>query len=164
MRRKRINSFTRIAMMTAVLEAVKFALNAFPNVELVTLSIIVFTRRFGWKETVPACLLFAIIECFWWGFGTWSMVYFVIWPFLVLLTTLLPLEGALPHALLSGFFGLGFGAFCALFTLAMAGLNAAIAWWITGIPYDLVHGIANFIVALFLFKPLMKAMEYIPNQ
>lgn len=149
-----------IAVMTAIMEAAKIALNPVPNVELITLLVIVFTKQFGWKMTLPAVLIFAFIECTYWGFGTWSIVYFYMWPLLVLLTHLnRNAESSWNYTVLSAAFGLTFGAFCALVILAAAGLKAAFAWWIAGIPYDLVHGISNFIICLLLFKPLNNALE-----
>lgn len=149
-----------IAVMTAIMEAAKIALNPVPNVELITLLVIVFTKQFGWKMTLPAVLIFAFIECTYWGFGTWSIVYFYMWPLLVLLTHLnRNAESIWNYTVLSAAFGLTFGAFCTLVTLAAAGLKAAFAWWIAGIPYDLIHGISNFIICLLLFKPLNNALE-----
>ena len=149
-----------IAVMTAIMEAAKIALNPVPNVELITLLVIVFTKQFGWKMTLPAVLIFAFIECTYWGFGTWSIVYFYMWPLLVLLTHLnRNAESIWNYTVLSAAFGLTFGAFCSVVTLIAAGLKAAFAWWIAGIPYDLVHGISNFIICLLLFKPLNNALE-----
>lgn len=149
-----------IAVMTAIMEAAKIALNPIPNVELITLLVIVFTKQFGWKMTLPAVLIFAFIECTYWGFGTWSIVYFYMWPLLVLLTHLnRNAESIWNYTVLSAAFGLTFGAFCSVVTLIAAGLKAAFAWWIAGIPYDLVHGISNFIICLLLFRPLNNALE-----
>ena len=72
-----------IGMMTAMLEAVKIALQAVPNVELVTLLIILFTLFLGWK-TLIAVWAFVGIECVVWGIGLWTIMYVYIWPILVL--------------------------------------------------------------------------------
>ncbi len=157
-----LRQITYTAAMTAIMEAAKFSLNSIANVELITLLVIVFTRRFGWKMTLAASLLFAVLECMWWGIATWSAVYFYIWPLLILFTVLVPSsQDPLVYSILAGAFGLLFGAFCSLFTLVTAGWNAAVAWWIAGIPYDLVHGVSNFVICLLLFKPLQKALSYI---
>ena len=149
-----------IAVMTAVLETAKFALNSIANVELVTLLVIIFTRQFGWKMTLPTVLIFSFIECLYWGFGTWSIVYFYMWPLLVLFAHLCRNgDSVLYYAVLSGDFGLAFGAFCSVFTIFIGGWKAAFSFWIAGIPYDLVHGIANFIICLVLFEPLDRALE-----
>ena len=53
----------------------------------------------------------------------------------------------------SGGFGLSFGALCALPYLA-GGPWAAFSYWAAGIPFDLLHGLGNFFLALFLGRPL----------
>ena len=32
-------------------------------------------------------------------------------------------------------------------------VGLALSWWISGIPFDLLHGAGNFAMALALFKP-----------
>ncbi len=150
----------RIAVMTALLEAAKFALNSIANVELITLLLMTYTKVFGWKDSLKAALLFAAIETLWWGVSIWTITYFYIWPLLILLEHLLRnCQSRLLHACAAGIFGLLFGLFCSLPTLIMNGWNAAVAWWIAGIPYDLVHGISNFIIDLLLFEPCVKALR-----
>lgn len=155
-----IRKIVFIAVITAVLEVAKFSLNAIANVELISLLTIVLTLYFGWKVTLPSLLLFAGIESIWWGISIWTVTYFYVWPVLILVTWLLRKQmNRVTAACLSSFYGFAFGLLCSLTTLIIAGLNAAFAWWIAGIPYDLVHGISNFIIAWFLFDPLMNMFE-----
>ena len=157
-----IRRMVRIAAMTAILEAAKFALNAVPNVELITLLLIVFTKQFGWKDSLIVSLLFAAIESMWWGISIWTVTYFYVWPILVFLTAMIKEEESVwPYCLLSGGFGLLFGMLCSLVTLVTSGWNAAVAWWIAGIPFDLIHGASNFVITLLLYKPLRKALNHI---
>lgn len=149
-----------IAVMTAILEAAKISLNAITNVELVTLLVIIFTKQFGWRMSLPVVILFAFIECTYWGFGTWSIVYFYMWPLLVFLAHLCRhAESVWTYAALSAAFGLTFGAFCSVLTVFIGGFKAAISFWIAGIPYDLVHCAANFIICVLLYVPLNRALE-----
>ena len=153
-----------IAVITAIMETAKQVLNPLPNVELVTLLVILFTKQFGWRITLPSVLIFATLECMWWGFGTWSAVYYYMWPLLVLIVHLLrKQEGVMPWAVISAAFGLAFGALCSIFTLVTAGWAAAVAWWIAGIPYDLIHCASNFLLCLVLYKPLKKALDMISS-
>lgn len=143
-----------IGMMTAMLEAVKMALASVPNVELVTLLIILFTLFLGWK-TLIAVWAFVGIECVVWGIGLWTIMYIYIWPLLVLFTLLLKnVKASWPFWFLSGFFGLFFGAFCSIPYFFIGGPSMAISWWISGIPYDLLHGGSNFLIAMVLFHPM----------
>ncbi len=151
-----------VAAMTAVLEAAKFALNAIPNVELISLLLMVFTTCFGWKDSLKAALLFALIECLWWGVSLWTIPYFYVWGILVLVSSRLDASASVVfRAIVLGLFGLLFGLLCALTTLVSTGVQAAFAWWIAGIPFDLVHGVSNFILCLLLYKPLVKALSAI---
>lgn len=157
-----IRRMVRIAAMTAILEAAKFALNAVPNVELITLLLIVFTKQFGWKDSLIVSLLFAAIESMWWGISIWTVTYFYVWPILVFFTAMIREEESVwPYCLLAGGFGLLFGMLCSLVTLVTSGWNAAVAWWIAGIPFDLIHGASNFVICLLLYKPLRKALRHI---
>ena len=158
--RHTVRGLVLIAVMTAILEAAKFTLNSIANVELVTLLLIVFTKHFGKEYALPSSLLFALIECIWWGFGIWTITYFYVWPLLVLITDRISTDELWVHCVLSAMFGLFFGALCSLTTLLTAGPAAALAWWIAGIPYDLIHAAGNLVLCLLLYRPLMKALQY----
>lgn len=54
-----------------------------------------------------------------------------------------------------------FGALCAIPYLFMGGVKTAFAWWVAGIPWDLVHGAANFVIMVTLYKPLAGVMKKI---
>lgn len=155
-----IRRIVLIAFLTAILETAKFALNAIANVELITLLIIIFTRRFGVRMMLAVCMIFTVLECLWWGISIWTVTYFYVWPILVLLVHMFrKMTAALSWAILSGAYGLVFGALCSFTTLVIAGFSAAVSWWIAGIPYDLVHCVSNFIICLLLFRPLTAALD-----
>ena len=155
-----IRKLVYTALLTAIIEAAKWALNAIANVELVSLLTMIFTIYFGWQITLCSLLLFALIECLWWGVSIWTVTYFYVWPLLILVTWLFRDKmDRYTAALISGFFGLSFGALCSLTTLVMSGPEAAFAWWIAGIPYDVVHGISNCIIAFILYEPLIRALK-----
>jgi hypothetical protein len=154
-----VKEITTIAAMTAIMEAAKIALSFLQNIELVSLLIILYTLHFGLKRTMASIYIFDGIETLIWGIGIWVISYLYVWPILSLLTYLLRRYTSKgPFVLLSTLFGLSFGALCALTTVVIGGPKMALSWWITGIPYDLVHGAGNFTVAFLLFTPLTKAI------
>ena len=162
---KAIRRIVLIAAMTAILEVSKFALNAIANVELITLLIILFTEKFGWKSTLASVILFAVLESMWWGVSIWTITYFYVWPLLVWISVWLAKEeSVLLKSVVAGVFGLLFGLLCTLPTLLMAGFNAAVSWWIAGIPFDLVHGISNFLLCLLLYRPLARALDAVRRE
>ena len=57
-----------------------------------------------------------------------------------------------------GGFGLSFGLLESLPYLA-GGPWAAVSHWTAGIPFDLAHCGGNFLLALFLAKPLLRLLQ-----
>lgn len=147
-----------IAMMIATIEVAKNALAFLPNVELVTLLIILYTLFFG-KKVLYVIPAFILIEGCIYGFGLWWIMYLYVWPLLAFITYLFRRqESPLFWAVLSGIFGLLFGAFCAIPYIFISGIKGAVAWWIAGIPYDMIHCISNFCLCMILFSPLRSVL------
>jgi len=156
--------FAVIGMMAAMLEVVKLALTGLPNIELVTLLIIIFTLFLGWKSVI-AVVAFVLMECTIYGFGLWTIMYFYVWPLLVLLTLLVKkFNSKIVYTLLSAMFGFFFGALCAIPYLFIGGPYMAFTWWIAGIPYDIIHGVSNLILCLVLFTPLNSILNRLKKE
>ena len=154
MKSLKVKDIAQIGMMIATIEVAKNALAFLPNVELVTLLFILYTLTFGRKVlfVVPA---FILLEGTIYGFGLWWVMYLYTWPLLVFITWLFrKQESVLFWSVLSGVFGLMFGALCSIPYFIGGGAAAGFAWWIAGIPYDILHCVANFIICLILFVPL----------
>ena len=136
------------------------ALSFVPNVELVTLLIILFTLTIG-KRVYYAIAAFVLVEGILYGFGIWWVMYVYMWPMLAFVTWLLRKQkDTFCFALLSGVFGLGFGAMCSIPYLFIGGIHTAFAWWVSGIPFDMIHGVSNFVLMLVLYKPLRRVLEH----
>lgn len=161
-----------VGIMIAIIEAAKLSLAALPNIELVSFLIIMFTLHFG-KKTFFAIPAFIVIEVLIFGFEPmWVTAYLYIWPLLYLLTLIFSKsKSAFNMALLSGFFGLIFGFLCSFPYLFMstalnptASLSSAIAYWIAGIPFDVIHGVSNFIIMLVLYTPVSRVLDRVNNK
>ncbi len=164
-----IKELTRLGLMVAVLEVSKLAFASLPNIELVSFWVILFTLCIGWR-TLYAIYVFVLLEGVLFGIHFWWISYLYVWSILVLLTQLFRTQTApLFWALLSGIFGLGFGALCAIPYGVTGMLNgglwngilAGFSWWVAGIPYDLLHCAGNFILMFVLYKPMYAAMKRI---
>jgi energy-coupling factor transport system substrate-specific component len=57
-------------------------------------------------------------------------------------------------AVLSGAYGMAFGALTAIPWLVRGGWKTAVAYTVSGLPFDVTHMIANFCLALVLATPL----------
>lgn len=154
-----------MAIMAVLLEVGKVALDWAPNIELVSFMLIIFTLYFGWK-VIPPVLVFATIECLRFGFGPWTLTYYYVWGILVCVVMLTKRFGMNLgkgkiwfYSILSALFGLFFGAFCSIYTLAFGGFKVMVSWWIAGLVYDLIHCVANFAICAALFIPVNKVMQ-----
>ncbi len=156
----RLTNLCLMAMMGTVLVVSKEVLAFLPNVELVSLLTILFTLVFG-KRVVGALGVFLLLEgLLYGGFGTWWVMYLYVWPLLALLTWLFRWMGhCWQWAILSGLFGLAFGTLCSLTYLPVGGVSMMLAWIVSGLPFDFVHGGGNFLLALLLYHPLRKVLD-----
>lgn len=149
---------TLMALMVAVIEVSKIALANIPNVELTSFWIIMFALYFG-NRIYFIIPVFILIEGAIYGFGTWWVMYLYAWPLLAIVTRRMRnMKHAFDFALLSGIFGLLFGMLCAIPYVFILGPMGAVSWWVAGIPFDLIHGIANFTIMFILYKPMKKIM------
>ena len=158
----RAKDITLIAILSASLTAGKFVLSVVPNVEIVTFLMILYTVLFGYKRTLMVVAVFVTTEILIYGFGTWLLGYYILWPTLVILTHIISrtLKSEYGYAILSAIYGFTFGLFFALFESLFYGISYAIPYWISGIPFDIVHGTSNFIIMLVLYKPMVKTIGF----
>ncbi len=155
-----------MGVMVATLTASKYAMSLLPNIEPVSLLIILYTLFLG-PKTIFAILVFVFIEGLIYGFGSWWICYVYIWPLLSLLTYLFGkrLEkdkyACWYFAVLSGIFGLFFGALTSIPQFIIGGVTFGINYFIAGIPYDLIHCVGNFCLCLALYNPLHTTLSKI---
>lgn len=153
-----IRDIAVMGLCAAILIAVQVAMAPIPNIELVSLLVIVYTLAFG-PRVLYIVYIFALAEGLIYGFSLWWIPYLYVWTILAFVTWLLRgMRRPLGWAILSGAFGLLFGALCTIINLFIGGLSFAISWWVSGIPFDLIHCAGNFVLCLVLWKPMNKLL------
>jgi energy-coupling factor transport system substrate-specific component len=157
----KVQDLVLISILSASITAGKLALSFVPNVEVVSLLFIVYTVALGVKRTWLIAVIFATTEIFLYGFSTWVLGYYVVWPMLILATGFLKgkIKSEYGFATISGIFGISFGFLFALFESLFYGIAYGMAYWVRGIPLDIIHGASNYILAIILFKPLVKVFK-----
>lgn len=159
-----VRQITLFAMLGAMTFAAKYAMSGLPNIEPVSLMVMVFACVFGKKSAYPIGV-YVMMEFLFYGLGFWNFIYLYIWA--ILAAAAYPLRGMenrLGWALLSGTFGLLFGALCAPVDLVVGGPALALSRWVSGIPFDIAHCIGNFVIALVLFPPVRSLTEKLSKQ
>ena len=158
----------REVVLFGVLGALTFALKmcmaVLPNIEPVSLLLLVFGAVFGIKALYPT-YIYVTLEILYWGLGTWSINYLYTWPILVVAAILMKnVDSPWVWAMVSAVFGLMYGALCGIVDVFIGGVPYAISKWVSGIPFDIAHCVGNFVMALLLFVPLRKLMTRLNNK
>ncbi len=138
--------------------ALQLALVGLPNIELVTLFVILLTTVYGVK-TLISIYLFVMLEGLYWGFGTWWIGYLYVWTILFGIVMLLRKYSHVAlWTVVAGAFGLSFGTLFAPIYLVIGGPGAAVGWIVSGLGLDVMHCIGNVATTALLFIPLQKVM------
>ncbi len=149
-----VRQITLFGILAALTFGAKVAMSALPNIEPVTLLLLVFGAVFGWRA-VFIVYVYVLSEILFYGLGTWNINYLYIWLIpAVMGWGLRKMNHPLLWAVVSGLFGLLFGLLCAPVDLCIGGVGYALSKWISGIPFDAAHCAGNFVLALLLFVPL----------
>ena len=57
-----------------------------------------------------------------------------------------------------------FGGLCAAVYLFAKTPAFALSWWLSGLSYDALHGVGNFVLMLLLYRPLRRALQMAKKQ
>lgn len=166
----RKNSHSRIlelaifAMLGTVMFCSKIIMEFLPNIHLLGMLTMTYTIVFRKKALIPI-YVYVMLNGLYAGFNMWWMPYLYIWTILWAITMLLPSKmpkklKCVVYPVICGFHGFAFGTLYAPAQALMLGLNfeQTVAWIIAGLPFDIIHGVGNFIAGL-LILPLSELLE-----
>lgn len=140
------------------------AMEALPNIHLIAMFTVTFTVVYRWKALFPL-YVYVFLNGVFGGFSAWWVPYLYVWTVLWAAVMLLPkkmpsIVAMVVYIAVCGLHGFLFGLIYAPSqVLLFFGGNWSMFWpWvISGLPFDLVHGIGN-VVAGILILPLVKAL------
>ena len=149
------------AMLGALMYASKMIMEVAPNVHLLGVFTIAFTVVYRKKALYPI-YTYVILNGIFCGFATWWIPYLYLWAVLWGATMLLPKRipeklRPLVYMLLCAAHGFLFGTLYAPAQALLYGLSfqKMVAWIISGLPWDFVHGVSNFFCGI-LIVPIVK--------
>lgn len=156
------------AMLGTVMFCSKIIMEALPNIHLLGMFTMTYTLAFRKKALIPI-YIYVMLNGLYAGFSMWWMPYLYVWTVLWAFTMILPKNMPVKakcviYPIVCAMHGIAFGTLYAPAQAIMFGLNfeQMIAWIISGLPWDLIHGIGNFFAGLLilplseLLKKLMK--------
>ena len=162
---KEIVSFS---LLGAIMFSSKLITEFLPNIHFLAMFTIAFTVVFRKKALYPI-FVFIILTGLFYGFGTWWLPYFYLWPILwgavMLVPQNLPDKVNMPIYIgIAALHGLLYGTMYAPFQAILFGLNfkSTIAWIVAGIPWDILHAVGNTCAATItipVIKVIRKALS-----
>ncbi len=135
-----------------------------PNIHLLGMFTVLLTVVYRKKALVPI-YIYVLLDGLISGFNAWWVPYLYIWTLLWAVVMLLPRNmqrkwAVIVYPLVCGLHGFLFGILYSPVQALMFGLDfrQTIAWIISGIPFDVVHGISNLIAGLLIY-PLSQLLK-----
>ncbi len=155
-------------MLGALMYASKLVMEFLPNIHLLGVFVIATTVVYRKKALYPI-YTYVFINGLISGFSMWWIPYLYVWTILWGCTMLLPKKlppkvKPLIYMILCALHGFLFGTLYAPVQALMFGLsfNGMIAWIISGLPFDIIHGISNFFCGI-LICPIIAVLKRMDN-
>jgi len=152
------------SMLGALMYASKILMEIAPNVHLLGVFTVAFTVVYRKKALYPI-YLYVLLNGIFCGFATWWIPYLYIWTVLWGVVMLLPVKMSkkirpLVYMTVCAAHGFLFGVLYApaqalLFGLSFQGM---LAWILSGLPFDCIHGVSNFFCGI-LIMPIISALQ-----
>ena len=146
--------------------ASKMIMEVAPNVHLLGVFTIAFTVVYR-KKALHPIYTYVLLNGIFCGFATWWIPYLYLWAVLWGATMLLPKRipekiRPLVYMLLCAAHGFLFGTLYAPAQALLYGLSfqKMVAWIISGLPWDFVHGVSNFFCGI-LIVPIVKILTFL---
>ena len=156
-------------MLGTIMYISKIIMEFLPNIHLLGVLTVVYTIVYRRKALIPI-YIYVMLNGLFAGFNMWWVPYTYIWTLLWGITMLLPQNMpkkiAIPvYCLVCGLHGFLYGTLYAPAQALMFGLNfnQTVAWVISGIPFDIIHGVSNLALG-FLIVPLSELLTKFSNK
>ncbi len=154
-------------MLGALMYASKVLMDVFPNIHFIAAIIVSMTVVYRKKALYPI-YIFVMLTGLLNGFGTWWIPYLYIWTVLWAVVMLLPKnmsrrKAVIVYSFVASLHGFAYGILYAPVQAILFNLNleGAITWIMTGLPFDVIHGVSNFFCGLLIvpFAELLRQLN-----
>ena len=155
-----------VAIMAGITFASQILLAGLPNIEIVSVLFLICALSLKLSTSLMISIIFVLLEGLYWGFADWVIGYLYIWPLYIIIGYSLKrmIKTSLSAAFVNGLFGLVFGSLFALQYLLFFGPHFALSYIISGLLFDITHGISNFLLMLILFEPLRRVIILVKSK
>lgn len=158
-RRVNLREVLVLTLLGVLIYVSQVIMSQLPNIELVSFLIIVIARKFGLKSFISV-YIFVGCEILTYGLSIWVVNYLYVWAILAFVVCLMrKIDSRALYTFVSGIFGFMFGVLCSFPYFFIGGFAYGIANIVSGLGFDMLHGIGNIILTFLLYKPVTKVLE-----
>lgn len=167
MKKKKLFSLREIVLFglfPAIIYASQLITAALPNIHLTGMFIMLMTLLFRSKALIPL-YIYVLIMGLTNGFNLWWIPYLYIWTVLWGMTMVIPRRipdkiACFVYPIVCSLHGFAYGVLYAPAQALIFGydMEQTVAWILSGLPFDLLHGVGNLVAGL-LVLPLLKALR-----
>ena len=165
----KIREIAVFGMLGALMYASKMLMELLPNIHLLGVFTIAFTVVYRKKALYPL-YTYVLLNGLFSGFATWWIPYLYVWTVLWGVTMLLPKKmpkkmQPIVYMVVNACHGFSFGILYAPAQALLYGLSwkGMLAWIASGFPFDITHGISNFICGV-LIVPIIYLLRRLENE
>ncbi len=152
-------------LFPAIIYAAQLATAALPNIHLTGMFILLMTLLFRGKALIPL-YVYVVLMGLTNGFNIWWIPYLYIWTVLWGMGMLIPKKipdkwAMIVYPAVCALHGLFYGILYAPAQALLFHYNAkqTVAWILSGLPFDALHGAGNLAMGM-LILPLLKALRH----
>lgn len=154
---------TRIALLTALVSVGRLSFSFLPNVQPMTVLLVIISLYFGWKHGLAVSILSVLVTNLTLGMGPWTFAQIAAYSVLMLLTALIEeSHESIPMPVLQlyvAFLGILYGLVVSLVLAPVLGWNIFIPYYLSGLGYDLLHAVGNLAFTPLLYPTCMRVFR-----
>lgn len=151
---------TRTSLLTALVSVGRLSFSFLPNVQPMTVLLVCITLYYGWKSGLAVSLLSVLLTNIYLGMGPWTFAQIAAYSVLIGLTYLLEdTYESIPIWIMSffvAFLGIAYGLIISLVQAPFFGWNIFIPYYLSGLPYDIMHAVGNVVFFVLLYPIVMR--------
>ena len=159
----KVKEIVIFGMLGALMSVSKLLMEVAPNIHLLGVFTMAFTIVYRKKALYPI-YVYVLLNGIFSGFATWWVPYLYVWMILWGVTILLPKKmpkkiKPFVYMVVNACHGFLFGVLYAPAQALLYGLNfkGMLAWILSGLPFDFIHGVSNFFCGM-LIVPIVSVL------
>ncbi len=160
-----IKEIVLFGLFPALLYGTQLAMSALPNIHLTGIFVMLMTLLFRTKALIPL-YVYVFLMGLTNGFNLWWIPYLYIWTVLWGMTMLIPKRipnkwAMFVYPAVCALHGFAYGILYAPAQALIFGYdwNQTVAWILSGLPFDALHGVSNLVMGTMIL-PLLKALRH----